>query len=341
MTKNLFKNGYFTTGLVYLVGLLGVSVLYFIITGDKVPEVGLIKDQNGDIISPPYSPLDYPPLGTDNFNRSVLLLILVGAKYTIGIGILITLLRVIPAVILGLIVHFNLKGIRKPLNSIVDASNFFPPSLLAFLLMNWVMLEGPLMNPDHFPYQFADKLLLYIIIMVVISLPSLTMLFANEYDKIMSNEFISCSKVLGASNRQYITKHIRPFIVPQIFLIMIREFIIVMLLIAHLGVLSIYIGGSSLQEDTFGNSMFVSLSNEWSGLLGGWWTFLWTTYPWIAFIPVIFISLTILSAKFMLIGASKVVENYYVPDDMEDQDPAPHTSNVEAEIDPFSLAKGK
>lgn len=318
MYKRLFKNPAFLTGFIFLFGMLSISIAYFVINGDEVPKVELMKDGKGGIMNPPYSPLQYPPLGTDNFNRNILLLILVGAKYTIGTAILVTMCRVIPSVLIGMFVHFYMKPFRKMLNSIVDAANFFPPSLLAFLLMNWVMLDGPLMDPENFPYDFTDKLLIYFAILVVMSIPSLTLLFTNEYDNIMNYEFIDSSKVLGATKRHFILNHIKPFIAPQIILVFIREFIIVMLLIAHLGVLSIYIGGSSLQTDLFGNNVFVSLSHEWSGLLGSWWPFLWTTYPWIAFVPVVFFTLTILSAKLMLIGSTRVIEHQFVGREKED-----------------------
>ncbi|MFI8575533.1 ABC transporter permease subunit [Rossellomorea aquimaris] len=308
MLKKLMKNPSFIMGFIFLFGMFASSLVYYVGWGDEVPKLDLLKNEEGNLLSPPYSPVEYPPLGTDNFNRNIFLLIIVGAKYTIGAALVITLCRVFPSVLLGMVLHFYLKPFRRIIDNIVDAANYFPPTLLSFLLLNWMMLEGPLYNPEGFPYDFTDKTIFYLIILIVISIPSLTLLFANENDRIMSQEFIDSAKVLGATKRHYIRNHIRPFILPQILLVSIREFMIIMLLIAHLGVLNIYIGGSSLEVDLFDNPFLASLSHEWSGLLGGWWQFLWTTYPWISFIPVVFFTLTILSAKLMLIGATQEVE---------------------------------
>ncbi|KPL60337.1 peptide ABC transporter permease [Rossellomorea vietnamensis] len=307
MLKKLMKNPAFLVGFIFLFGMFGASLVYYVGWGDEVPKLDLMKN-GGEFMSPPYSPVEYPPLGTDNFNRNIFLLIIVGAKYTIGAALIITLCRVLPSVLIGLVLHFYLKPFRRIIDHIVDAANYFPPTLLSFLLLNWMLLEGPLYNPEGFPYDFTDKTVFYLVILIVISLPSLTLLFTNEYDRIMGQEFIDSAKVLGATKRHYIRNHIRPFILPQILLVSIREFMIIMLLIAHLGVLNIYIGGASFEVDLFDNPFLISLSHEWSGLLGGWWQFLWTTYPWISFIPVIFFTLTILSAKLMLIGATQVVE---------------------------------
>ncbi|MBN8192886.1 ABC transporter permease subunit [Bacillus sp. NTK074B] len=308
MFKKLMKKPAFLTGFLFLFGMFAASLVYYAGWGDEVAKLDLMKNEEGDFLSPPYSPLEYPPLGTDNFNRNVLLLLIVGAKYTIGAALVIMLCRVLPSVVLGLVIHFYFKPFRNIIDHIVDAANYFPPTLLSFLLLNWMLLEGPLDNPDHFPYDFWDKTIFYLVILIIISIPSLTPLFSNEYDKIMKEEFIDSSKVLGATKRHYIMNHIRPFILPQILLISIREFMIIMLLIAHPGVLKVFIGGAVLEEDVFHNQVFVSLTYEWSGLLGGWWQYLWTTYPWISFIPVVFFSLTILSAKLMLIGATRVME---------------------------------
>ncbi|MGD6968340.1 ABC transporter permease subunit [Rossellomorea vietnamensis] len=304
----LIKNPYFLLGFLFLFGLFGSSVVYYFLAGDHIPVIDLLKDKDGNFLSPPYSPLESPPLGTDNFGHNVFILMLVGAKYTIGAAMAIAFLRVIPAVLIGLIIHFLLKKIKPILAGIVDASNYFPTTLLAFLLLNWVMADGPLRNPVDFLYSFQELVVIYILILVVISIPSVSLLFSNEIENVMKKEFIDGARVLGAREFHFINNHLRPFIVPQIYLVLIREFIATMLLISHLGVLGIFIGGVRVEQDVFDIPNFVSLSHEWSGSLGTWWRFLWTTYPWIAFIPVVFFTLTILAGKMMLVGLSKELE---------------------------------
>ncbi|MGF2614504.1 ABC transporter permease subunit [Rossellomorea vietnamensis] len=311
----LIKNPYFLLGFLFLFGLFGSSLVYYFYTGDHVPVIDLLKDKDGKFLPPPYSPLEFPPLGTDNFGHNVFILMLVGAKYTIGAAMAIAFLRVIPSVLIGLIIHFLFKKIKPILAGIVDASNYFPTTLLAFLLLNWVMSDGPLRNPDDFLYSFQELVVIYILILVAISIPSVSLLFSNEIESVMKKEFIDGARVLGAREFHFIKNHLRPFIVPQIYLVLIREFIATMLLISHLGVLGIFIGGSRVAEDLFGNNSFFSLAHEWSGSLGTWWQFLWTTYPWIAFIPVVFFTLTILAGKMMLVGLSKELEKSSISHD--------------------------
>lgn len=308
MIKRLIRNPQFLTGFIFLFGLFTASLVYYWISGDVVPKIGLLKGEDGEYLRPPYSPLEFPPLGTDNFGHDVFLLMLTGAKYTIGAALLIAFLRVVPSVLIGLAIHFYFYKMKKIFASIVDAFNYFPTTLLAFLLMQWVMMYGPLMNPETFDYSFSDKLFIYITILVGISMPSVSLLFSNEIETIMKKQFIESAKVLGALKRHFILFHIRPYLVPQIYIVFLREFISVMILISHLGVLGIFMGGFEIETDVFDNNKMLSLSHEWSGSLGAWWEFLWTTYPWIAFIPVLFFTLTVLAAKMMLLGLTKALE---------------------------------
>ncbi|WP_421378503.1 ABC transporter permease subunit [Bacillus salacetis] len=316
--KRLMKSPQFLTGFIFLFGIFAASIVYYWMTGDQVPKTDLLKGKDGQFLSPPYSPLEFPPLGTDNFGHDVFLLMLAGAKYTIGAALLIAFLRVIPSVVIGLGIHFYMHKFKKIFSSIVEAFNYFPATLLAFLLLQWVMMDGPLMDPDSFEYSFKDKVFIYITILVCISLPSVSLLFSNEIEHIMKKQFIESAKVLGAYKRHYIMYHIRPYLVPQIYMVFLREFISVMILISHLGVLGIFIGGFQFKMDLFNKSQPLSLSHEWSGSLGTWWEFLWTTYPWIAFIPVIFFTLTVLAAKMMLLGLTKAFEQKReVPEELD------------------------
>ena len=308
MVKRLFKRPSFLIGLLFLVGLLLASLLYSWLFDSHIPVPGLLKDEKGEVLPAPYSPSDYFPFGTDNFGRNLFFVILVGAKYTIGLTIIITILRIIPSVLFGLFNYFYMGKALRFVKNILDAFNYFPVALLAFLLLNWVMLWGPMMNfEDDFSISIKDSLYIYIGVLVIIGIPPLILIMTNEIEKIMGYEFIESARVLGASKWHFTWKHIKPFLLPQLVVIFLREFISVLILIAHLGLLTIFIGGRTSREDLFGRGVYMSTTNEWAGLIGSWWNFLMTTYPWITIIPVVFITLTILAAKMMLSGVMKEV----------------------------------
>lgn len=298
MIKQLFKYKLFLFGAVLIGGTFLASLFYFVFFNDQIPSTPLLYDENGRPLHAPYSGSVYPPFGTDEFGRDIAIVMLVGAKYTIGAAFLISLLRVVPAIFIGIFMQFYLKGIKRPLKSIADSLTYFPITLLAFLLLNWVSLRGVLYEEGAPPSGI--QIIIYVAVLSLIFIPLNSVLIANEVELIYNKEFIACSLTLGAGKWRIITKHIRPFLVPQLWIILIREFIQTLILMSHLGILSIFIGGVVFKENLFGNMDPVSLSSEWAGTLGMWWDYLWTSYPWIAFIPIVLITLLTLAAKGML-----------------------------------------
>lgn len=296
--KRLLKKKLFLAGFSFIAGCFFVSLFYFIFFDDHIPMASLLYGENGKPLPAPYSGSVVPPFGTDEFGRNIAVVLLVGAKYTIGAALLITVLRVVPAIFIGLFLQFFLKGFKRPLKSIADAITYFPITLLAFLMLNWATREGVLMQED-IP-SFGMQVLLYLSVLSLIFIPLNSVLIANEVELIFRKDFIECSRTLGAGTWRLITHHIRPFLIPQLFVILIRDFIQTLILMAHLGILGIFIGGTVFMENLFGRSTAASRSGEWAGALGMWWDYLWTSYPWIAFIPIIFLTLLILAAKAML-----------------------------------------
>ncbi|MDN7240668.1 hypothetical protein QWY14_02650 [Planococcus sp. N028] len=106
LVKRLLKNKLFLTGFSMIAGCFLVSLFYFIFFNDQIPSTSLLFSENRKPLPPPYNGSVYPPFGTDEFGRDIAFVMLVGAKYTIGAALLITMLRVVPAVFIGLFLQF-------------------------------------------------------------------------------------------------------------------------------------------------------------------------------------------------------------------------------------------
>lgn len=304
--KSLIRNKLFMSGFSIISLMLLCSLIYWLLYNDQIPSTEILTDDQGNMIKPPYNWFLYPPLGTDEFGRNILVVMIVGFKYTIFAAILITLIRVIPSIFFGLGIHYYLSKFERPIKSLADSINYFPLTLLAFLFLSYMNIEGLMMEDPSVP-SFWERVGLFILLLSIIFIPSNSVLIANEVKKINSMEFIDSSRTLGASTFHIISKHIRPFLVPQLYIILIREFIQTLLLMSHLGVLNIFIGGAIRKTNLFGTPKLASQTDEWTGLLGMWWDYLWTSYPWITIIPVIAFTVLILSAKGMLEGIKDVL----------------------------------
>ncbi|MCM3719447.1 peptide ABC transporter permease [Fictibacillus phosphorivorans] len=299
----------------YVGTLLLISIFYYFKTGDVIPEVKL-QFENGNALSPPYSPLEHFPLGTDNKSKDIFYIILTGAKYTLGIALLITSLRVVICLFLGAVFGTYLSRGLKYIKGLVDSWHYFPTTLAVYLILYWILIQDALID-GQFTLTFSERVLIQITVMVLIGILPLFYLLANEFANIKNLEFIEGVKVLGGKKTYILFKHAPKFILPKLRFIFLQEVIHVLLLLVHLGVMGMLLGGSVLTKDLFENEIFTSLTNEWSGLIGLWSRFLWTTYAWMPFIPITLLTVTILSMQYIVdylkeLELNKQVKDSYV-----------------------------
>lgn len=307
--KRVFKNKLFLFGFSIISGFLLVSILYYLVFQDRIPTASLLYDSTGKPLRAPYNWKLYPPLGTDNFGRNIAIVMIVGAKYTIFVAIIISFIRVVPSIFFGFIIHFYLTKIKAPIKYFADSFNYFPITLFSFLILSWAIFQGSFEGKRPETNLSWELVLLYIIVVSIVYIPSNSVLIANEVQLINKMEFIECSRTLGARSWRIITKHIKSFLVPQLYIIFIREFIQSLILMAHLSVLSVFIGGIDYKGDLWGQTSVLSPSSDWAGTLGMWWRFLWTSYPWISLVPIALLTLLIIAAKCMLDGLQTVLSS--------------------------------
>ncbi|WP_261129813.1 ABC transporter permease [Bacillus sp. Marseille-Q3570] len=301
MMVRLLRNPMFLIGALFIIGLFVSSLVYHVLKDDSIPVIGLLHDDDGELVPHPYSPTDHPPFGTEHFGRDLLTIMVIGAKYTLGIAFVTAFLRVFISSVIGVFVGMFVSKTKKLFAWLVDAGNYFPATLLAFFLLIWVLFYEKLYVGEY-SLSFAEQGLIIVLVLTAIAIPTNSLLVLNETDRFLKKEFMEGVTVLGAGKRHILKKHLIPFLIPQLIMIYMRELIQVLLIMAHLGILRIFVGGMDVKEDMFRTPREYSLSNEWSGLLGLWWEFIWTGYPWITFIPVLAFTLTILAGKMTLTG---------------------------------------
>ncbi|MGD6964385.1 hypothetical protein ACQCVB_19460 [Fictibacillus phosphorivorans] len=294
----LLKKIMFILSTSFIVLVFLSSVIYYFTTGDVIPEVNL-KFENNQVINPPYSPIEHFPLGTNNKSNDIFYIILSGAKYTIGLAILIATLRLVTCLVLGAIAGtYFYKGLIY-IKGLIDGWHYFPTTLAVYLILHWILIQDALID-GKFTLTFTERIIIQVFVMVCIGIPPLFYLLAREFSYIRELNFIEGVKVLGGNKTYILFKHAPKFIIPKLRVIFIQEIIHVLLLLVHLGVMGMLLGGSVLTKDLFENEVFVTLTNEWSGLIGLWSRYIFTTYAWMPFIPIIFLTITILCLQYMV-----------------------------------------
>ncbi|WP_376846711.1 hypothetical protein [Camelliibacillus cellulosilyticus] len=281
---------------------------------NRIPIAPLTYDQHGNLVErPPYSPLAYPPLGADPFSRDIFVVLLIGAKFTLGFSLLIAFFRVIIGSLIGVFLKVYLPKLGKYLLMPFENLNYFPIALFAYLFLKWILLDDGVNLEGKFTYDFWTRTWVDVAVLTILALPAVTQTVFNETGNIVGKEFIVCSKTLGGNRRHLLWTHIRPFLSPQLVLIYIREVIQVLLLLAHLGIFKIVAGGSRIEASFIENLPFTD-TNDWASLFGSWFQLIWSGYYWLPFIPLLAVVTAILAMKGILLSMQQVDQNIEVND---------------------------
>ncbi|HEU5140880.1 MAG TPA: hypothetical protein VFT51_12950 [Bacillales bacterium] len=299
MIKLLLRNPKFMTGFLFVFGLFAASVLYAILFNDHIPVIPLQYTDSGKPVKPVFSPFEHPPFGTNTLGRDLFFVILVGAKYTLGIAFIVTAGRFLISTMIGILGETYLSGGFQRFSRIGDAFRYLPATLISYFILK-----------DLFEHLgFSEKVFVELIVLILVALPVGTQLIADETRLLYKKAFIEGAKTIGGSKWHILNKHIRPFLIPQLFIIFARELTQVLLLLAHLGILTIFIGGVEWKMSWFGQGIPVTLSGEWAGLIGkSFNSIILTSFQWIGLVPIFCFTVTILAVRLSIEGMKEVFQ---------------------------------
>ncbi|MBM6618776.1 ABC transporter permease subunit [Bacillus suaedaesalsae] len=260
-------------------------------------QIRILYDDKGNVIdSAPIAPHWWLPLGTDLLGFDLLMKSIDGAKHTIIIAFIIALLRIVFSLIIGLSIGVYSQRLQKYLNAFSESFHYIPLTLLAVYVLEPILWEQ---YPGVFYYSYIERLVLQVLLLTLLTLPMLSSLISNEVELILRREFIQSSKILGATRFFLIWKHILPHLKERIVILFGQQMIQVLIILAHLGIFKLFLGGTHVTYDRFVNDPPSSITNEWSGLIGdGFYSFV--SAPWVFLAPIGFFTITIIAINFMM-----------------------------------------
>ncbi|MEI5908650.1 ABC transporter permease subunit [Bacillus spongiae] len=294
MIKVLLKDKRFLIGFSFISFLVLASIGNTVFNNGDIRQVQSIYIDGQLVETAPFQPSLAFPLGTDPNGYDLFHIVIEGAKYTIGITLLIAFFQLIVGIVIGTILSGYFLRTFKVFEHILETFSVLPVTLVAyFILIN--VLTMPF---DGFAEPFYVRASFEVIILVLLPLPSVVLYIVKEIQKILGMEFIKASKILGASTFRIIFVHVYKHLIQRFVILFIQQFNQTLIILAHLGLLSMFFGGtvidySPLQEPP------KTLSYEWSGLIGDYFEYFFI-HPYIPIVPIIFFSLTIISINLIL-----------------------------------------
>jgi peptide/nickel transport system permease protein len=246
-------------------GMIGLAILVFFV---GVAIFAVIADRSGvdptltsgPVLQPPSA--DYP-LGTDDFGLSVLTLVIQGAKISLLVGLVATIMTMVIGALVGIVAGYRAGWIDTVLMRFTDFGLVIPWLALAIVLAS---ILGP-------------SLTTIIVVIGLTSWPSTARLVRAQVLSVRERPYVERARALGAGDWHMISRHVLPNVMPVIFANTILTIAIAILSETALSFLGLgdptSVSWGSILEGAFENG---------ATTLGAWW---WIGAPGVCIVLVV------------------------------------------------------
>ena len=248
-------------GLVLVVSFLVLGVIGPLIAPYKYNHFTVFEAPDAYLVPPGTSVTSkvtnqtlYFPLGTDDYGRDLLSLILQGARTSLVISIITISLGVPLGIVLGLIAGYYGGKIDELIMRVTDVFLAFPALILAIAFaavlpqrISAVLSENPWLQ-DFFLWLFAleqkeaanlGRLLSVILALVIVWWPGYARIVRGSTLSERENLYVEALKAIGLKDRTIMTRHILPNIIGPILVYITLDFGGVVLMEAGLSFLGL------------------------------------------------------------------------------------------------------
>jgi peptide/nickel transport system permease protein len=285
LLKFVKKNPLLFVGTLMILFLLMITFFgrYLPFIDTRLQEIDYIWNKKHVPVPPPYAPSEEHPLGTDRKGRDMLSLLVVGAKQTLLLVVLITVLRYALAIPLAYLAHKRFTGAGLVLNSLNGLLSYLPSIVIVILLAT--------LPPTILPSVFSRPYYLLFVIAFV-EVGRAADMIKLDLDEIATKEFITGGISVGASPFRLLRFYYLPFLYDKLLVNLVTDAARVMFLVGQLAFFEVFI---SQKLDYFESGWeFVEDSTSWPSLITN--AFRDIRGPvWISFYPVLAMTYVIMT----------------------------------------------
>lgn len=249
----------------------------------------IINGEKEYIFAPEY-PNKRHPLGTDKYGYDTLTMLLYGAKYTLGACFLISLIRIIPGLFIGLF-----TGLKKRSSKKLESVGAIPSFVILYFLLAGLTYNSTIGVIELFFIQ--------IFLIALVGIPGVITSIQDKTWLLSKNVYIEAAKSCGAGRFRIAFIHILPHLRGTIFTNIITELISSLNIIGQLAIFNIFMGGTIITNSPL---LLHSKTNEWMGIIALTRNSI-TSKPWMLFIPLTAYLIILFSFNMILQG----IERHY------------------------------
>ncbi len=290
----VFRNGPFLVGALVLLALIAVALFgpHFASENPYLSAQRSAEVIGGEVVYPPFAPSAQFPLGSDPWGRDILSLLLYGARNTLVAEAFVTMVRLVLGFVLG------------------ATAGWLPGSLIDGLIMGAVevfsslplLLTGTILI---FALDIRRGLVTFLIALSLVGWGEIAQYIRSEFMALRERPFIEGARAIGLHERQVVSRHVLPNILPQLVVLTLLELGAVLMLLGELGFVGVFIGGGIVAE-TFDARVVIADIPEWGALLATTRNYL-RSAPWMVLYPALAFFVAVLGANLLGEGLRRII----------------------------------
>lgn len=215
-------------------------------------------------------------LGTDEAGRDVLTRLLYGARVSLLVGIVPTIISMLVGAVLGIIAGYNGGWVDTVIMRLADIMLAFPSMFLAMVIM----------------YTLGDGMINIFLALALVNWASVARIVRSETLKLRESEFVEAARSIGVKRVVIMLRHILPNCIPSLIVLFTLNIPSAILSESSLSFLGI---GIKAPQASWG--LMVNTGRQ----------FLYSQ-PWLSLSPSIAIMLIVLSFNFLGDGLRDVLD---------------------------------
>ena len=226
----------------------------------------------GELHKAPIPPGDLFLLGTDDLGRDQLSLLLYGARTTLVMALVATIVRMLLGLVLGALAGWWAgSGFDRTVTAVTELLAAVPALILAMLVVYAVGIQRG---------QVA-----FVAALSLVGWGEVAQIVRGHVMGIRSELFVEAATATGLSSPAILSRHVLPNLLPTLLAIAALEMGAALLLLAELGFVHVFIGGGRIgYDETAREARHYFDAPDWGAMLGSSWRW-FRSYPWYPLAP--------------------------------------------------------
>jgi ABC-type dipeptide/oligopeptide/nickel transport system permease subunit len=295
--RDFLTNWPLLAGLAVVLALL-VMVLFGPVLAPENPYLAgqrSVTIEDGRVQAPPLPPAPDPPLGTDQWGRDILSMLLYGARNTLVACVFIATARVLLGWSLGAVAAWHEGAlIDRLILSAIEFTSSLP------MLLAGVMLILAL--------DIRRGILVFMVALSLVGWGEIAQYVRAEFLVVRRRPFIEGARVIGLDGWGIAIRHVLPNVLPALTVLAMLEIGAVLMILGELGFVGIYIGGGTAIEGLSGfRQAAIPTIPEWGAMMAD--SRLWArSQPWMVFFPALAFFVAVLGFNLLGEGLRRLIQ---------------------------------